>query len=41
MSMMLVPVKTAKKKSKDGSDETSEKSESPQNQTSAKSLIKE
>jgi translation initiation factor IF-3 len=41
MSMMLVPVKTAKKKSKDGSDETSEKSESPQNQSSAKSLVKE
>jgi hypothetical protein len=41
MSMMLVPVKGAKKKTKDGSEETSEKSESPQEQVPAKSVVKE
>ncbi len=41
MSMMLVPVKAGKKKTKDGSDETSEKSESPQEQAPAKSVVKE
>jgi translation initiation factor IF-3 len=41
MSMMLVPVKGIKKKTKEGADETSEKNESPQEQVPAKSVVKE
>ena len=41
MSMMLVPVKGGKKKTKEGSGETSEKNESPQEQAPAKSVVKE
>jgi hypothetical protein len=41
MSMMLVPVKGAKKKTKDGSDEPSVKSETPQEQSPAQFIVKE
>ena len=41
MSMMLVPVKGGKKKVKEESGEPSEKNESPQEQTPAKSVVKE
>ena len=41
MSMMLVPVKGGKKKTKEGADETPEKSEQPRDQVPAKSDVKE
>ena len=41
MSMMLIPAKPGKKKTKDGAEETSEKSELPQEQVPAKSVVKE
>jgi translation initiation factor IF-3 len=41
MSMMLVPIKGGKKKTKEDSDEVSEKKESPQEQAPAKSVVKE
>ncbi|MGB8214837.1 MAG: translation initiation factor IF-3 [Anaerolineales bacterium] len=41
MSMMLVPAKGAKKKTKDGSEEASEKDETPREQIPAKSVVKE
>jgi translation initiation factor IF-3 len=41
MSMMLVPAKGGKKKTKEGADETSEKSEPPRDQVPAKSEVKE
>jgi translation initiation factor IF-3 len=41
MSMMLVPVKGGKKKTKEGADENSEKSEQPRDQVPAKSEVKE
>jgi translation initiation factor IF-3 len=41
MSMMLVPAKGAKKKTKESSDEASEKSESPREKVPAKSEVKE
>jgi len=41
MSMMLVPAKTIKKKTKDGADEAAEKKETPREQVPAKSEVKE
>jgi translation initiation factor IF-3 len=41
MSMMLVPVKGSKKKTKEDSTEVSENKESPQEQAPAKSAVKE